>query len=81
MTMEIQRGTFLTCATAGGGRVIMRALSSVEQGLDFPVVWVCIPEEYEHTEATEGGPHGIPWPLTAVQVAEGVESNAAKAAG
>lgn len=51
----------------------MRALGPAMQGLDFPVVWVCTPEEYEHQEATGEDPRGIPWPLTAVQIVGGIE--------
>lgn len=71
--MEIEHGTFLACETAGGGHATMRALGPAMQGLDFPVVWVCTPEEYEHQEATGEDPRGIPWPLTAVQIVGGIE--------
>jgi hypothetical protein len=77
--MEIQRGTLLACETADGGYVTMRALTPATQGLDFPVVWVCSPEEYGSGEAAEDGPRGIPWPLSAVQAIEGVEPFGAKA--
>jgi hypothetical protein len=68
--MEIQAGTLLYCATADGSHVLMRALGPVIQGLDFPVVWVSTPDEYERTLDTEDEPDGIPWPYSAVQLME-----------
>jgi hypothetical protein len=55
--MEIQHGTLLTCETASGGHVTMRALGPVMQGIDFPVVWVCLPEDYQADEDARGLAH------------------------
>jgi hypothetical protein len=48
-------------------------------GLDFPVVWVCLPEEDQRTDAADDRPSGMPWPLTAVEMVEETESFEAKA--
>ena len=68
-SMEIQRGALLECETAGGDHVTMRALGAVVQGsTNFPVVWVCTPEEYERAVAAGTEPDGIPWPSSALRV-------------
>lgn len=79
--MDIHDGTFLACATAGGGEVTMRALGPVVQGVDFPVVWVCVPAEYEQAGTARNRPGGIPWPLTAVHVIEDDEPSGTKVGG
>jgi hypothetical protein len=66
--MDIRSGMLVECETAGGGHVTMRALSGVVQGYDFPVVWVCTPEEYAQVEAVGTEPDRIPWPSSALQV-------------
>ncbi len=68
--MEIQAGTLLDAETAGGGRVLMRALGPPEQGHDFRVVWVCTPEEYDRAQQADDEPHGIPWPYSALRIPE-----------
>jgi hypothetical protein len=68
--MEIQAGTLLDCVTADGGHIIMQALGPVLQGLDFPVVWVATPEEYQRALDTGDEADGIPWPYSAVQLLE-----------
>jgi hypothetical protein len=55
------------CETAGGGHATMRALGGVVQGYDFPVVWVCTPEEYARAESAGAEPDGIPWPSSALR--------------
>jgi hypothetical protein len=69
--MDIIAGTLLDCETAGGGHVVMRALGPPEQGRDFPVIWVCTPEDYERSGSM---PDGVPWPRSAVRVLEGAET-------
>jgi hypothetical protein len=79
--MEIHAGTVLTCTTAGGGEVTMCALGPVEQGIDFPVVWVCTLAEYARGGGKTDARSGIPWPLTALRVVEDQESYGWKASG
>ena len=58
--MEIKRGDSVTVRTAFGDRLERVALSTVEMGRDFPVVWVCTQEEWDARD--EAGPEGLPWP-------------------
>ena len=48
----------------------LRAVTTVERGQDFPVVWVCDDEEWE--SATDGcRPEGaIPWPAESIEEAK-----------
>ena len=79
--MDIRDGSFLTCTTASGSEVTMRALGPVVQGMDFPVVWVCVPGEYKPGDAAPSWPGGVPWPLTALRAAEDLETRNASAVG
>jgi hypothetical protein len=65
--MKIDSGTFLLVTTASGDKVRMRAIGVPVRGKDFPVVWVCVPEEYDSDEPLR---RAIPWPLDAVEVME-----------
>ena len=64
--MAIQRGTLLEVTTARGDRVLMRATSAAMRGRDFPVVWVCTPDEFQRSETDGTEPDAIPWPLDAL---------------
>lgn len=64
--MTIQRGTILEATTASGSTVLVRALDKPIRGRDFPVVWVCTPEEWDRAVLTAEEPDGLPWPLNAV---------------
>lgn len=68
--MDIQRGSRVLVRTAFDTMVERRALSGVELGVDFPVVWVCTEEEW--TAATQGDSpaEGDPWPAEDVALAE-----------
>ena len=68
--MEIKRGDTVTVRTAFGDRLERVALSTVEMGRDFPVVWVCSPTEWERRDEAVGGPEGLPWPAEDVELAE-----------
>jgi hypothetical protein len=70
--MTIQPGNRVLVRTAFDELVQRRALSGVEAGVDFPVVWVCTEEEWNAAE--NGGPaaEGDPWPAEDVSLAEGV---------
>lgn len=68
--MVITRGNPLEVRTASGAIVRMRALGEPSRGRDFPVVWVCTPEEYESATDEDREPDGLPWPLDAVVLPE-----------
>ena len=59
-------GQRVICVTADGERVEMVALSGREPGQDFPIVWVCTLDEWEHYEL-EADP--MPWPARYTEVA------------
>jgi hypothetical protein len=46
------------------------AISGVEEGHDFPVVWVATPEEWEASQAEGRQADGLPWPAEDVQPTE-----------
>ena len=70
--MTIQRGSRVLVRTAFDELVERRALSGVEAGVDFPVVWVCTEEEWAVVERGETSAEGDPWPAEDVSLAEGV---------
>lgn len=57
--MKISAGDLLTGDSAYGRPVLLRAVSGVEQGVDFPVVWVT--KEVPGVKDSEAVP--IPWPV------------------
>lgn len=69
--MEIERGDYLLARTARGERVPRRAVTGVEPGDTFPVVWVCSEEEYESANRRGVEPDAVPWPANAVEKVEG----------
>lgn len=68
--MEVKRGDAVTVRTAFGDRLDRVALSTVEMGRDFPVVWVCTRAEWETRDAAGHGPEGLPWPADDVRLAD-----------
>lgn len=64
--MAIERGSLVDATTAGGERVVLRALGGPVKGRDFPVVWVCTEEEWQRSEREGNEADGLPWPLDAV---------------
>ncbi len=68
--MNIQPGDHVRAFTASHEWIPLRALTKVERGQDFPVVWVCDDEDWE--SATDGSrPEGaIPWPAESIEEAK-----------
>lgn len=46
------------------------ALTGIEMGHDFKVVWVCSPAEWDEAHATGREPEGVPWPAEDVTEVE-----------
>lgn len=67
--MAIKRGDSVTVRTAFGDRLDRVALSTIEMGRDFPVVWVCSRQEWEQRDVAGQGPAGLPWPAEDVELA------------
>lgn len=75
--MEIKRGDVVTVRTAFGDLLERVALTGVEMGRDFPVVWVCPRDEWEAGDAESHQPEGLPWPADDVHLVDRpVEANA-----
>jgi hypothetical protein len=75
--MLIERGDTVMVKTAFGDLLERVALTGIEMGRDFPVVWVCSRDEWEarHDEGTDL--EGLPWPAEDVHLADHpVEANA-----
>ena len=68
--MAIERGTMVEARTASGRWVKLVALGDPAQGKDFPVLWVCTPDEWGQATSRGEEPEGIPWPMDAVRVLE-----------
>ncbi len=70
--MQIARGHRIVVRDAAGHQLERVALTGPKRGEDFPVVWVCRPEEWEAAQAEGREPDGVPWPREDVAVAEPV---------
>ena len=70
--MEIQAGTRVLVRTAFDDLIEWRALSGIEPGIDFPVVWVCTEEEWAEAQQAGAQVEGDPWPAEDVSLAEKV---------
>jgi hypothetical protein len=70
--MEIKTGSLIEVQDAFGDRLRRRALSGVEPGDTFPVVWACREEEWEAAQAEGREPEATPWPAEDVEVLEEV---------
>jgi hypothetical protein len=60
--MSITPGDHVIALNARGERSERIALTGVVQGHDFPVVWICRPEEWVASQAEGREPEGVPWP-------------------
>lgn len=63
-------GARVQARNAFGDLILMVAVTGPEAGLDFPVVWLCSPEEYDRATAAGDEPAAIAWPLDAVTTLE-----------
>lgn len=76
-------GDWVRVRTADDQMLVRRALSPDVRGHDFPVVWICRPEDYgpeHHRDAVPVGPlaepvTGLPWPVENVWVIEPPEAS------
>ena len=64
--MQIVPGALVQVRTADDRLVSRRALSGIERGQDFLVVWVCQEQEWEMAHAENREPKGTPWPAEEV---------------
>lgn len=69
---QLREGDHIEVTDALGRVFRKRALSDVEEGGRFPVVWACSLEEWDAatSDGTEPEPEPFPWPLRSVRVLE-----------
>ena len=65
----IEPGALVLVRTADGQKVPRRAVTGIEDGLDFPVVWVSTEEDWEASTGNGHRPDALPWPAEDVEVA------------
>ncbi len=65
----IEPGSNVVVRTADDERLSRRAITGVEMGSKFEVVWVCKEEEWEAADAEGREPRAMPWPADAVELA------------
>ncbi|MGH7564444.1 MAG: hypothetical protein ACREK5_08475 [Gemmatimonadota bacterium] len=65
----IDRGVTVKVRTADNKVLARRAVSGVEEGDSFPIVWVCREEEWEAARREGREPQAVPWPADAVETA------------
>lgn len=68
--MNVKPGDTVLALNARGERGERIALTSVVMGRDFPVIWVCRPEEWIAAQAEGREPEGVPWPAEDVTLQE-----------
>jgi hypothetical protein len=61
--MEIVAGDHVEVVNARGERTERVALTGVIRGRDFPVIRVCMLDEYEAAQREGREPIGVPWPV------------------
>lgn len=66
----IEPGTKVNVRDADGAWLPRIAISGVEAGSTFEVVWVCKEDEWEAASALGRPAEGMPWPAADVQKAE-----------
>jgi hypothetical protein len=71
---SIDYGDQVTATDAAGAGLPKRALGTIVQGVDFPVIWVCREEEWEAARQEGRDPEGVPWPAEDVHLRPGSES-------
>lgn len=70
--MKIQPGSRVLVRTAFDDKVERRAVTGVEPGIDFPVVWVCTEEEWKAAQLSGSPAEGDPWPAEDVALVDHV---------
>jgi hypothetical protein len=70
MMAMIEPGSRVLARSAFDELLERRAITGVQPGRDFPVVWVCSEQEWQDARAQGREPEGLPWPAEDVQLAE-----------
>lgn len=69
MNSQIVKGDRVLATTAHGDRVPMVAMSGLTRGRDFPIIWVCLPGDFER-DGFERTDFWRPWPAEDVEAAD-----------
>jgi hypothetical protein len=72
----VRPGDLVMVRTALGDWRQRRAVTGVEPGDRFPVVWACRLEEWDAAQAEGRDPEAVPWPAEDVRLAEKPEAMA-----
>ena len=72
--IEISRGDRVTALSADGVERHLRALTGVQPGGDFAVVWACSESEWDRANSEGREPEGIPWPAEDVRLTESIHA-------
>jgi hypothetical protein len=72
----IEPGSRVLARSAFDELLERRAVTGVQPGHDFPVVWVCSEEEWQGAQSEGRHPEGLPWPAEDVRLAEKPEAMA-----
>lgn len=65
--VTVHKGEKVVVVTADNRAVERRAVSEVVAGANFPVVWVCLEEEWDKARRENRPPSGLPWPAESVR--------------
>jgi len=69
MNTQIAKGDRVLATTAHGDQAPMVAMSGLTRGRDFPIIWVCLPEDFER-DGFERTEFWRPWPAEDVVLAD-----------
>jgi hypothetical protein len=78
--IEIRPGDRVLARSATNEWLKRRAVTGIVHGHDFPVVWVCVEQEWQDASNDERRPDGVPWPAEEVQVDTQLELGATERA-
>jgi hypothetical protein len=70
MMATIEPGSRVLARSAFDELLERRAITGVQPGHDFLVVWVCSEQEWQDARSEGRQPEGLPWPAEDVQLAE-----------
>jgi hypothetical protein len=69
----VQPGSRVLARSAFDELLERRAITSVQPGRDFPVIWVCSEEEWQTAKLEGRDPEGLPWPAEDVHPVDSQE--------
>lgn len=64
--MPISKGDSVLARNAYGNDIPMVAMSGIERGHNFPIIWVCLPEDFAR-DGFERTEFWRPWPVEDVR--------------